>query len=193
MIAGWLIAAFSGVGIGLLLGRTHTLECFLRPLLRFGMNVPPPALLPLTIVLFGFSPAGMLFLIDFGALWPVLINTLDASREIDSQLVDTGRVLHFSRFQFLVRVLIPACGPRIMTGLRIGLSLSLILTVIAEMYGATSGIGRAIVGAQRSFQTLEMWSGIIMLALLGVLANRVFLMIEHRLLRWHAGLRAMQR
>jgi ABC-type nitrate/sulfonate/bicarbonate transport system permease component len=193
MTGGWLLAAASGIGIGLCLGRMRALEMFVRPLLRFGMNVPPPALLPLTIVLFGFNAGGMLFLIGFGAVWPILINTLDAAREIDQQLVATGRVLHFSRWQFVTRVLIPACAPRIMTGMRVGLSLALILTVIAEMYGATSGIGRAIVSAQRSFQTLEMWSGIVMLALLGVAANRVFLLVELRLLRWHSGWRAMER
>lgn len=191
MLGGWVLAAITGVPAGLLLGRQRTFAAFVRPMLVFAMNVPPPALLPLAILLFGFSTNGMLFLICFGAVWPVLVNTLDAACHVDPRFIASSRVLHFGRWQFVTRVLVPACSPRIMAGLRVGLSLSLILTVIVEMYGATSGIGRAIVSAQRSFQTLEMWSGIVMLAVLGVSTNGLLVLIERRVLRWQAGDRAM--
>jgi ABC-type nitrate/sulfonate/bicarbonate transport system permease component len=193
MLSGWAIAGLTGIAFGLLLGRIRVLEMFVKPLVTFGMNVPPPTLLPLAILLFGFSSEGMLSLIAFGSVWPVLFNTLDAARNLDASFIASSRVLHFGRWHFFTSVLLPACSPRIMTGLRVAFSLALILTVIAEMYGATSGIGKTIVSAQRSFQILEMWSGIVMLAILGVVVNRVFLLIEQRLLRWQLGWKQVHR
>ena len=193
MLSGWAIAGVIGIVFGLVLGRIRVLELFAKPLVTFGMNVPPPTLLPLAILLFGFSSEGMLFLIAFGSVWPVLFNTLDAARSLEPSFIASSRVLHFDRRQFVARVLLPACSPRIFAGLRIALSLALILTVIAEMYGATSGIGKTIVSAQRSFLVVEMWSGILMLALLGVMINRLFLLVEHRLLGWQLGWKQVNR
>jgi ABC-type nitrate/sulfonate/bicarbonate transport system permease component len=193
MLSGWAVAGVIGIACGLLLGRVRVLELLAKPLVAFGMNVPPPALLPLAIMLFGFSSEGMLFLIAFGSVWPVLFNTLDAARSVEPSFIAASRVLHFRTGQFFARVLLPACSPRVVAGLRISLSLALILTVIAEMYGATSGIGKTIVSAQRSFEVLEMWSGILMLALLGLLVNRLFLMIERRLLGWQLGWKRVNR
>jgi ABC-type nitrate/sulfonate/bicarbonate transport system permease component len=192
MLSGWAIAGAVGITFGLLLGRIRMLEMLFKPLVTFGMNVPPPTLLPLAIMLFGFSFEGMLALIAFGSVWPVLFNTLDAARNLDVSFIASSRVLHFSRWHFFTRVLLPACLPRIITGLRVAFSLALILTVITEMYGATGGIGKTIVSAQRSFQILEMWSGIVILAVLGVVVNRVFLLIEQRLLRWQLGWKQVQ-
>lgn len=193
MLAGWLLAGLLGIGVGLVLGRARRLQMLVKPLIAFGMNVPPPALLPLAILLFGFSSEGILFLICFGAIWPILINTLDAAHDVEPSVVASSRVLHFGKWLFFSRVLLPTCSPRIVSGMRIALGLSLIFTVIAEMYGATSGIGKAIVSAQRSFQILDMWAGITMLAIVGVALNRLFLWLERRVLRWQIGLRQGQR
>ena len=91
------------------------------------------------------------------------------------------------------KVVIPAASPFIMTGLRIALAIALILVVISEMVGATSGIGYFILDAQRSFRIPQMYAGMLVLALLGYTLNRCFLLADARLMAWHKGLTTRQR
>jgi ABC-type nitrate/sulfonate/bicarbonate transport system permease component len=85
---------------------------------------------------------------------------------------------------------LPAAAPQIFAGMRTSLSLALILMVISEMVASTNGIGYFVLQSQRSFAIPEMWSGIILLGILGYAFNAVFLLIERRVLAWHRGARA---
>jgi ABC-type nitrate/sulfonate/bicarbonate transport system permease component len=86
--------------------------------------------------------------------------------------------------------MLPAATPQIFAGMRTSLSLALILMVISEMVASTNGIGYFVLQSQRTFAIPEMWSGIILLGLLGYAFNGVFVLIEKRVLRWHRGARA---
>jgi ABC-type nitrate/sulfonate/bicarbonate transport system permease component len=90
----------------------------------------------------------------------------------------------------LLRVTLPAASPQIFAGMRTSLSLALILMVISEMVASTNGIGYFVLQSQRSFAITEMWSGILLLGILGYVLNAVFLLIERRVLSWHRGARA---
>jgi ABC-type nitrate/sulfonate/bicarbonate transport system permease component len=90
----------------------------------------------------------------------------------------------------LQRIILPAASPQIFAGMRTSLSLALILLVISEMVASTNGIGFFVLQSQRSFAIPEMWSGILLLGLLGYLLNVVFVLIERRVLAWHRGARA---
>ena len=90
----------------------------------------------------------------------------------------------------LQRIILPAASPQIFAGMRTSLSLALILMVISEMVASTNGIGFFVLQSQRSFAIPEMWSGILLLGLLGYLLNVVFVLIERRVLAWHRGARA---
>lgn len=193
LAAGCAIAGAVGIGLGLLLGRSERLSAAFDPLIRFGIAIPPPALLPFAIVLFGIGNSMNVFLIAFGTVWPILLNTIDGVRRIDPLVLSTSRVLHLSRWRFLTSVLIPAAAPQIMAGIRVSLATGLILMIISELYAATAGIGFVIVNAQRSFLILDMWAGIVLLAVLGVLLNAAYTRIELRILHWHHGLRATDR
>jgi ABC-type nitrate/sulfonate/bicarbonate transport system permease component len=177
------------VVLGMAIGRVPWIAALLNPLIRFAMNLPAPALLPLVIVVFGFGLMGKFMLILFGVLWPILLNTMMGASEVDPVALRTARTLGLRRSTLLLRVLLPAASPAIFSGLRIGLSLSIILTVIAEMYTATNGVGHAIVAAQRVFDINGMWAGITVLALVGVGLNGAFTALERRLLAWQHGLR----
>ncbi len=193
LAAGWSIAALVGIGLGLVLGRCARAAAFFDPLVRFGIAVPPPALLPFAIVLIGIGSTMSIFLIAFGTVWPILLNTIDGARRVDPLVQQTSRALHLSRRRFVTSVLLPAASPQIMAGVRVSLATGLILMIISELYAATNGIGFAIVQAQRSFVVLDMWAGIVLLALLGLVINIIYLQIERRVLHWHRGARVTNR
>ncbi|WCB91526.1 Bicarbonate transport system permease protein CmpB [Baekduia alba] len=193
LAAGWSTAALVGIGLGLVLGRSERAAAFFDPLVRFGIAVPPPALLPFAIVLIGIGSGMSIFLIAFGTVWPILLNTIDGARRVDPLVEQTSRALHLSRRRFVTSVLLPAASPQIMAGVRVSLATGLILMIISELYAATDGIGFVIVQAQRSFLVLDMWAGIVLLALLGLVINIIYVRIERRVLHWHRGARAIDR
>ncbi|GAA4242093.1 ABC transporter permease [Actinomadura meridiana] len=88
-------------------------------------------------------------------------------------------------------IVLPAAAPKVFAGLRVALSFALILMVVSELVGSTSGIGSELIGAQRTFELPRMWAGIVMLGILGFLFNAAFVLLERRLLSWHAGARRL--
>jgi ABC-type nitrate/sulfonate/bicarbonate transport system permease component len=118
----------------------------------------------------------------------VLVNTIDGVRGVDPVLVRTARTFGLTPWQTAWKVILPAAAPFIMTGLRIAMAIALILTVISEMIGATSGIGYFILESQRTLHVTRMYAGILVLALTGYAINRVFLLLDERIMAWHKGL-----
>ena len=131
-----------------------------------------------------------MFLIAFVCVWPVLLNTIDGVTGIDPTLRETARVYGVSGRDRLLRIVLPAASPQIFAGMRTSLSLALILMVISEMVASTNGIGFFVLQSQRSFAIPEMWSGILLLGLLGYALNLIFVLVERRVLAWHRGARA---
>ena len=161
-----------------------------RPIVEFLRSIPPPALIPFAIVVIGVGDDMKVFIIAFVCLWPVLLNTIDGINGIDPTLKDTARVFGISGRDKLLRMTLPAASPQIFAGMRLSLSLALILMVISEMVASTNGIGFFVLQSQRSFAIPEMWSGIVLLGILGYVFNLVFMIIERRVLAWHRGARA---
>jgi ABC-type nitrate/sulfonate/bicarbonate transport system permease component len=190
MGAGFAIAVTAGVAIGLVLGRSRRLRRATSPIVEFLRAIPPPALLPFAILVLGVGASMKIFIIAFVCLWPILLNTIDGAAGIDPTLEDTTRVYGVDRRDHLLRVVLPAAGPQIFAGIRTAVSLALILMVISEMVASTNGIGYFVLQSQRTFAIPEMWSGILLLGILGYALNGTFVMIERRVLRWHRGARA---
>ncbi len=187
IFAGWIAASVVGIVLGVALGRSRTATEFLDPLLQFGRAIPPPTLIPFFIIVFHIADSMYIAVIAFGVIWPVLLNTIDGARTVDSVQLDTAKVFGISGWLRLWQVILPAAAPKIFAGLRVSLSLALILMVISELVGSTAGIGDQLVNAQRGFQLPEMWAGIVLLGILGLLFNGVFVLVERRVLAWHRG------
>ena len=190
MWVGFGIAVVVGVGGGLLLGLSRRARRAADPILEFLRAIPPPALLPFAILVLGVGNDMKVFIIALVCLFPVLLNTIDGVTGVDPTLRDTTRVYGISRDDRLWRVMLPAASPQIFAGMRISLSLALILMVISEMVASTNGIGYFVLQSQRTFAIPEMWSGIFLLGILGYVFNAGFILIERRVLRWHRGARA---
>jgi ABC-type nitrate/sulfonate/bicarbonate transport system permease component len=187
---GYSIACVVAVALGLALGLSRPLRRALDPTVQFLRAIPPPALLPFGILVLGVGWSMKVFIIAFVCLWPVLLNTVDGVAGVDPTLRETARSYGIGGRDTVLRVILPAAAPQIFAGMRTSLSLALILMVISEMVASTNGIGYFVLESQRSFAIPEMWSGILLLGILGYLLNVIFLLVERRVLRWHRGARA---
>jgi ABC-type nitrate/sulfonate/bicarbonate transport system permease component len=187
---GYGIACAVAVAAGLALGLSRPLRRATDPIVQFLRSIPPPALLPFGILVLGVGTSMKVFIIAFVCLWPVLLNTIDGVAGVDPTLRETARVYDISRRDQILRVTLPSAAPQIFAGMRTALSLALILMVISEMVASTNGIGYFVLQSQRSFAIPEMWSGILLLGILGYVLNVIFVLIERRVLRWHRGARA---
>jgi ABC-type nitrate/sulfonate/bicarbonate transport system permease component len=187
---GYGIAVAVAVAVGLALGLSTPLRRATDPIVQFLRAIPPPALLPFGILVLGVGTSMKVFIIAFVCLWPVLLNTIDGVAGVDLTLRETAAVYRIGGRDRLLRVTLPAAAPQIFAGMRTSLSLALILMVISEMVASSNGIGYFVLQSQRSFAIPEMWSGILLLGILGYVLNAVFLLVERRVLRWHRGSRA---
>jgi ABC-type nitrate/sulfonate/bicarbonate transport system permease component len=186
---GYGIACVVGAAAGLALGLSPPLRRAADPVVQFLRAIPPPALLPFGILVMGVGTSMKVFIIAFVCVWPVLLNTIDGVGGVDPTLRETSRVYGVPRRDAILRVMLPAASPQIAAGMRTSLSLALILMVISEMVASTNGIGYFVLQSQRSFAITEMWSGILLLGILGYALNAVFVLVERRVLRWHRGAR----
>jgi ABC-type nitrate/sulfonate/bicarbonate transport system permease component len=187
---GYSFAVIVAVVVGLVLGFSRRARLAAGPLVEFFRAIPPPALLPFGLLVLGVGTTMKVFLIAFVCLWPVLLNTIDGVMGVDPTLQETSRVYGISKRDHIRRVILPAATPQIFAGMRTSLSLALILMVISEMVASTNGIGRFTLESQRSFDIADMWSGILLLGILGYALNAVFILVERSVLRWHRGARA---
>ncbi|MCW2885117.1 MAG: hypothetical protein QOE54_3587 [Streptosporangiaceae bacterium] len=192
LFTGWLLASVVGIALGIALGRSRTASDYVDPLLQLGRAMPPPTLIPFFIIVFHLGATMQVATIAFGVVWPVLLNTIDGARAVDALQLDTAEVFGITGWQRLWRVILPAAAPKIFAGLRVSLSFAVILMVVSELIGGTTGIGAQLLTAQRTFALPEMWAGIVLLGILGYLLNEAFLLVEGRLLAWHAGARRLE-
>jgi ABC-type nitrate/sulfonate/bicarbonate transport system permease component len=126
-------------------------------------------------------------MIAFGVVWPILINTADGVGSVEPLQRETGRAFRITPRDQLLRIILPSAAPKIFAGLRVSLSIAVILMVISELYAATDGVGYELIQAQRNFRTLDVWSAIVMLGLIGYTLNTVLAALEGVVLRWHRG------
>ncbi|SEM16253.1 ABC transporter permease [Nonomuraea pusilla] len=186
MAAGYAGGALAGVALGLAVGLSARVYDYLDGVLQFLRAIPPPALVTVFLVVFGFGLRMQLAFIVFSIVWPVLLNTADGARSVEPLHLQTGQVFRLTRAERLWRVVVPSALPKMVAGLRLALSLSLIVMVFSELLpGTTNGIGFQITDAYATFDLPAMWAGIVLLGVLGYLLNELFLVAERRVLAWH--------
>jgi ABC-type nitrate/sulfonate/bicarbonate transport system permease component len=190
---GYLAAALLGVAIGIPVGASRNLRNVLEPVLEFLRAIPPPVLVPVLILFTGLGNEMKALVIVFGCVWPVLLNTVAGVRALDEVLAEVVRSYRIGPFARFWHFILPGASPQIFTGLRQSVSIGLILMVVSEMYAAKDGIGFALVQYQRSFAIPEMWSGIIVLGIIGIVLSLIFRAFEAWILGWYHGLRQSQR
>lgn len=191
-LEGYLLAAALGVLLGIVLGYFRLAHSFVAALIEFLRPMPSVAIIPVAILALGIGDAMIVAVTVYAALWPILINTIDGVRRIENILIDTGRTFGLRRRRILWRIILPAASPYIVTGLRIGLSIALILVTTAEMIAGSKGLGFFILDEERSMHSAAMYGGILLVAALGYLLNRLLLALEFRAMRWRRGMLARE-
>ncbi|UED87905.1 ABC transporter permease [Streptomyces profundus] len=191
--AGYALALVLGIALGVPIGSSARLRAFVEPVLEFFRAIPPPVMVPVLMLFFGIGTTMKIVVIATGALWPILLNTVEGVRGIDPLLRDTARTYRLRPVTRLRTVILRGASPQIFTGARQALSIAIILMVISEMFAANNGLGFTIIQFQRSFSLPQMWTGILLLGLVGVLLSLLFRAVERVVLAWYRGQRQSQR
>jgi ABC-type nitrate/sulfonate/bicarbonate transport system permease component len=193
-VQGWglglAIAAGLGIPLGIVVGSSRLLYRASHALVEFLRPVPSVALIPLAVLAYGSGMVTKVLLAAFAAFWHVFIQTLYGVQDVDPVASDTARSFGFSRVQRLVLVTLPSAMPYVMTGLRIGSAVSLILAVTAEIVIGAHGLGRSINEARAVGDVDRMYGLIFATGLLGLTLNALFTFAGRRLLHWHPSQRA---
>lgn len=177
ILAGWLLGSAVAIPIGLLVGTFRPVQSLFDPFVHFFRFVPAIALVTLFIVWFGIGEASKILLIAYATAFTVLVNTANGIGSIKQDKIDAARCLGASPWQVFMRVIFPASLPNIYVGMRLALANSFLVIVAAEMLAADSGLGYLIWNSRLYFRIEWMFGAIVMLGLLGFLADRMMRII----------------
>jgi sulfonate transport system permease protein len=184
MIGGWIAASIAGVALGALIGSSKAAREYIGPTLEFLRPLPASAVIPVAIAIFGLTSRMALGVIAFGSIWPVLLAAVHGFAAVEPRLIEVERALGLSRWQGVAKISLPSAAPDILAGLRLGLTVSLILAVVCEMIAGLDGLGQWVLLAARAYKSADIFAGVILLGAIGLIANAALSAIEGRLLRW---------
>jgi sulfonate transport system permease protein len=182
---GFAIGGTIGLALGLLNGLSPAASRALDSTLQMVRNVPHLALIPLVILWFGIGEEAKIFLVAFGAFFPVYLNTYHGVRTVDPDLLEMARVYGLTRVELFRQVIFPGALSSILVGIRYALGFTWLTLIVAETIAATSGIGYMTMNARDFLQTDVVVLGILIYALLGKLADVATVAIERHCLKWH--------
>jgi ABC-type nitrate/sulfonate/bicarbonate transport system permease component len=182
---GWAIAVVVGVGGGLLLGRLPRVAEVVEAPAALLRAIPPVLLLPVEYAWVEIGTPLVIVTIATGAVWPILMMSIDAVRGVDAVMLDVARTCRVGVVRLVATVILPAALPKILTGARISLGLALILLVVSEISAATSGIGYEVGAAQAVFDYPVMWAWIVLIGALGYASTRGLLAVTRWVAPWH--------
>ncbi len=178
------LAIGAGIVIGTLIGRVRAVRQALRPIVSFLFPTPKVALYPAMLIVFGLGSASKIAFGFAEALFPVLLATAAGTSQVEPRLVWSAAALGTSPRASLVKVVIPAALPGILTGARIGLVGAIIGVFLGEMIAGADGLGHMMAVAYRTLDTADMYVAIVTISLIGFLLDRTFLLARRRLLAW---------
>ncbi len=191
ILLGFGIAVVVGIALGIPLGLSRWGRLAAMPHIEFWRAIPPPALLPISVVLLhSIGNLQKVSFIAFFCVFPILLNTIDGVRAIDPTLIDTARSYGISGVARIRRIVLPAAMPQIAAGMRISLALAVIIMVVAEYFSSTSGVGYVLLISKNTFQMGPMWAAIVLIGVIGYLLGLAFALAERHFLAWHRGWRA---
>ena len=187
MALGWLLASVAGIIVGALIGSSRAMRSYLAPTLEFLRPLPVSAIIPVVIALFGLTQSMALFVIAFGAIWPTLLATVHGFAAVEPRLYEVARVLHLSRPAVIFKIALPSASPDILSGMRLSLTVALILSVVCEMLAGLDGLGHWVLLSARSFRSADLFAGVILLGAIGYATALMMSAVERRLLAWRSS------
>jgi NitT/TauT family transport system permease protein len=182
--AGLTLAIVVGAALGIVMAWWKPVNVLLSPLVEMFYPMPKSALIPVTVLWLGFGNGSKILLIFLGCMLPVTVGAFNGARSSEQALVWSARSMGASRLRMLWDVVVPSAMPELLNGIRTALALSFILLVTSELIVAQSGLGYLIgfLGANGTYDA--MFAVVLTVAFLGFAADRAYLLIMHRVLRW---------
>jgi len=184
ILVGFLLGAIPGIVIGLAMGLSSITRAIVQPLVHATFPIPKVAILPLLILIFGLGEMSKYAIIAIAVVYLVLINTYEGVRDISPIYLDVGHNFGASRSMMFLDIALPGALPQILTGLRLGMGVALLVIVAAEFVGAKSGIGYMIWNSWQIFAVEKMYVGLLLTAALGFLAAGISVLMERMLIPW---------
>lgn len=186
-LSGFTIAAIVAIPTGVLMGTIRPLGKTVDIFVFALAATPRVAFIPLIIVLLGLGIEAKTFIVFLGAIMPILINTYAGVLAVDEELIEMARSVGATRLRVFRRIVLPSAVPFMVAGLRIGATIGLINTVVAELYTAVSGLGGLLAIYGNTFRMAEYFVIVLTLALIGVVVTEILRFIEVRLIRWRGN------
>ena len=181
---GILFGGVPALVLGITMGLNRTMRALIDPLIAATYPIPKSSILPLVLLIFGLGEASKIFMVAVGVFFPLVINATTGVREINKIYLDVGRNYKASRWNTFWTIALPGALPVIMTGLKLGIGIGLILIAVAEMIGAKSGLGYLIWSAWETFAVEQMYVGLFMIALIGFVLTLALNELERFIIPW---------
>jgi sulfonate transport system permease protein len=184
IIKGYSLAASIGIFLGVVMGMSRTTERFFSLTFTSLRQIPMMAWVPLLIIWFGIGEESKVAVIFMAAYFPILMNTLSGIRRTDPKLIEVGKMYKLSRLKLFVKIYLPSALPNIFVGLKLGLGISWMAVVGAEMIAASSGIGFRLSDARSLMQFPIVFSGMFAIAIVGVFMDMALTFISRTATPW---------
>ncbi|WP_018752069.1 ABC transporter permease [Paenibacillus sanguinis] len=181
---GFLLGGGSGLLLGIVVGLFRWVERTMDPAVQMLRMVPHLAVTSLFVLWFGIGETSKVLLIAKGAFFPLYINVFLGLRNVDNKLFEVTRVLEYGRLRQVIRLMLPASLPNLFLGIRMSVAIAWLSLVVAEMMGASSGIGYLMMDARAMSKTPVVFVGIFTFTIIGVLSDWLIRRIERYFLRW---------
>lgn len=179
------IAIILGFGVGIAIGLMPRVSRVLDPYLDYFRALPMVTLVPLVILVLGVGAAPKVFLIAGACVWPILLNCVEGVRSIQPSIFEAARAYRIPLALRIRKVVLPGALPQAVVGVRLAITIGLVMLVVSEMYGSTQGVGYFILDNSQRFRLAETWAGTILIGVIGWAITAVYAGFEHRLLAWH--------
>jgi ABC-type nitrate/sulfonate/bicarbonate transport system permease component len=187
MALGFVSATLVGIVAGGAIGTSQALRNYVAPTLELIRPLPASAVIPVFVLMLGLNDGMIVAVIAFASLWPVLLATVHGFRTVEPRLIEVSRMLGLSRREFVWKMALPNAMPDIFAGIRLALTVSLILAVVTEMLSGLVGLGHNIMMAARAFRSADLYAGIIVLGAVGYVTNVGLERLERHILRWRVA------
>jgi sulfonate transport system permease protein len=181
-LIGWAIAVVVGGVLGTALGLFPAMRTYSQTTIDILRPLPAVALVPIALLLFGFSLQTELFVIVIPSIWPVLVNTMGGIEAVPPRLRDVARSMRLGPLEVAAKILIPAASPAVLVGCRLSLGIALVLAIVAEMIGNPEGLGYAVVREAQALHPDLMFAYVLITGFLGILLNAVLVGVSKILL-----------
>jgi NitT/TauT family transport system permease protein len=184
MVIGFGVAVAISIPLGLFMGRSRTVASFFNPLLMVIYPVPKAALMPIIMLWLGVGDIAKTLVIFLGVSLPVIYHSFEGAKAVEEKMLWSGAAMGLSAAQRMIRIVLPAALPEILTGCRTGLVLALITMITSEMIARQSGAGNILFNALDMGQYDTVFAMIIIVGAMGICLDALFERIRARLVRW---------